>query len=217
MKVRAIRPWDLSRLIRTIAGHRQRAFTRGSAVLKLALVSFVATLCATTFVVSASSQSRRIGDERAIPRHLQDGEEFQLTTRQLIAFGRQLFTAMWTTEDGAGRPLTKGTGAPLSDSQSRLIFPRNFNRVSGPDTNSCAGCHNKPDVGGGGDIVSNVFVLGQRFDFATFDHADNIPLRGTLDERGVPATLQTMSNSRKTVGMYGSGFIEMLARQMTSD
>src|SRR5206468_278899 len=82
---------------------------------------------------------------------------------------------------------------------------------------SCAGCHNKPDVGGGGDIVGNVFVLGQRFDFATFDQTDNVPLRGTLDERGVPATLQSIANSRKTVGMYGSGFIEMLARQMTSD
>jgi Di-haem oxidoreductase, putative peroxidase len=217
MKVRAIRPWDLSRFIRTTAGHRQRVSSRGSALFKLVLFCFIAMVCATTLVVNASSQSRRIGDERAIPRHLQDGEEFQLTTNQLIAFGRQLFTAMWTTEDGAGRPLSKGTGAPLSDPQSPLIFPRNFNRVSGPDTNSCAGCHNKPDVGGGGDIVSNVFVLGQRFDFATFDQADNIPLRGTLDERGVPATLQTMSNSRKTVGMYGSGFIEMLARQMTSD
>jgi hypothetical protein len=97
------------------------------------------------------------------------------------------------------------------------VFPRNFDRVSGPDTNACAGCHNKPDIGGGGDIVSNVFVLGQRFDHASFDPSDNIPLRGTLDERGVPATLQTIADSRKTVGMFGSGFIEMLARQMTAD
>src|SRR3954447_12573984 len=137
MKVRAIRPWDLSRLISTTAGHRQRVSSRGSALFKLVLFCFIAMVCATTLVVNASSQSRRIGDERAIPRHLQDGEEFQLTTNQLIAFGRQLFTAMWTTEDGAGRPLSKGTGAPLSDPQSPLIFPRNFNRVSGPDTNSC--------------------------------------------------------------------------------
>jgi hypothetical protein len=50
-----------------------------------------------------------------------------------------------------------------------LLFPRNFNRISAPDANSCAGCHAVPRVGGGGDIVANVFVLGQRFDFATFD------------------------------------------------
>jgi hypothetical protein len=89
--------------------------------------------------------------------------------------------------------------------------------VSGPDTNSCAGCHNKPAVGGGGDIVGNVFVLGQRFDFATFDSTDGIPTRGMLDEIGRPTTLQTIANSRKTIGMFGSGYIEMLARQMTED
>ena len=97
------------------------------------------------------------------------------------------------------------------------MFPRNFNRISAPDTNSCAGCHNTPDVGGGGDIVGNVFVLGQRFDFATFNLLDTIPTKGAVDERGIPVNLQTIANSRKTVGMFGSGFIEMLARQITAD
>lgn len=35
--------------------------------------------------------------------------------------------------------------------------------------------------------------------------------------RGTLVTLQTIGNSRKTVGMFGPGFIEMLARQMTAD
>ena len=164
-----------------------------------------------------SAQTKKIGREVAISRHLQDGEEYQLSTRDLIAFGEKLFTAMWTSQEGAGRPLTKGTGNPLSDLSSPLVFPRNFNRLSGPDTNSCSGCHNKPRVGGGGDIVGNVFVLAQRFDFATFDRSDNIPTGGAVDEMGNPVTLQDISNSRKTVGMFGSGFIEMLARQITAD
>jgi cytochrome c peroxidase len=159
----------------------------------------------------------KIGQEVAVPIHLQNGDEYRLSTGELIAFGRKLFTAMWTSQEGAGRPLTKGTGAALSDPSSPLVFPRNFNRISGPDTNSCSGCHNKPDIGGGGDIVGNVFVLGQRFDFATFDRLDNIPTKGDVDERGDPVTLQSMSNSRKTIGMFGSGFIEMLARQITAD
>ncbi|MCU1219868.1 MAG: thiol oxidoreductase-like protein [Candidatus Angelobacter sp.] len=159
----------------------------------------------------------KIGQEVAVPVHLEDGQEFQIPTRQLISHGRLLFTAMWTSQEGGGRPLTKGTGAPLSDSSDPLIFPRNFNRVSGPDTNSCSGCHNKPIVGGGGDIASNVFVLGQRFDFATFDRADTNLTKGALDEVGKPVTLQTIANSRKTVAMSGSGFIEMLARQITAD
>lgn len=159
----------------------------------------------------------QIGKEVAVPVHLQDGEEYQRPLRQLLEFGRNLFTARWTSQEGAGRPLTKGTGSPLSDALSPLVFPRNFNRISGPDTNSCAGCHNSPDVGGGGDIVSNVFVLGQRFDFATFNLNDTIPNKGALDERGLPVTLQSIADSRKTVGMFGSGFIEMLARQITAD
>lgn len=176
------------------------------------------SLAAMTIAAGAAlSQSHTIGDERAIPIHLQDGQEFQVSLRELLSYGRQIFTAMWTAEDGAGRPLTKGTGASLSDPTSPLVFPRAFNRISGMDSNSCAGCHNKPDVGGGGDIVANVFVLAQRFDFATFDQSDPSPTRGTVDERGLPVTLQNIGNSRKTIGMFGSGYIEMLARQMTAD
>jgi cytochrome c peroxidase len=164
-----------------------------------------------------SEQAAQIGSERAVPVHLQDGEEYTTPIPDLVRYGERLFTAMWTVEDGGGRPLTKGTGASLSDANAPLRFPRNFNRVSGPDTNSCSGCHNKPSIGGGGDIVGNVFVLGQRFDFATFDGRDGTPTRGTVDERGQLADLQTIANSRKTVAMHGSGFIEMLARQMTAD
>ena len=49
----------------------------------------------------------QIGSERAVPVHLQDGEEYTTPIRDLIRFGERLFTAMWTVEDGGGRPLTK--------------------------------------------------------------------------------------------------------------
>lgn len=159
----------------------------------------------------------QLGREVAIPVHLQDGQEFQLSTRHLIAFGKQLFTAVWTSQEGGGRPLTKGTGNPLSDSSNPLVFPRNFNRISAPDSNSCAGCHNRPVIGGGGDIVANVFILGQRFDFARFDTNELIPTVDNADESGNHATLQSIADYRKTIGMNGSGFIEMLARQITAD
>ena len=137
--------------------------------------------------------------------------------RHLIRHGERLFSAAWTVQDGAGRPLSKGTGDPLSDPGAPLVFPRNFNRVSAPDSNACAGCHNRPRPGGGGDIVANVFVLGQRFDFATFDGIDTVATRGTADELGRPRTLQNIANERSTLGMFGAGYIEMLAREMTAD
>jgi cytochrome c peroxidase len=160
-----------------------------------------------------------IGREVAIQRHLQDGEEFTSSLHDLLTHGQRLFSAVWTIEEGGGRPLTKGTGAKLSDPASPLEFPRNFNRISAPDANSCAGCHNLPFgiAGGGGDIVANVFVLGQRFDFATFDGADMTPTRGEMSEAGAPSHLQSIANSRATLGMFGSGYIEMLARQITDD
>ena len=169
-------------------------------------------------VVVAQTRSL-IGKEVALARHLKDGEEFELSIQRLIAFGDKIFEAKWTVQEGAGRPLSKGTGSStptLSDPSSPLVFPRNFNRVSGPDSNSCSGCHNEPFVGGGGDRVTAVFVEGNRFDFATFDHNDGIPLRGAVAESGQFTTLQDIANERKTVSMNGSGFIEMLARQMTA-
>lgn len=180
----------------------------------------VALVCLGGFVVLAlvaQAQDHRLGREVAIPRHLQDGQELEIPISRLIQFGEQLFTAKFTIQEGAGRPLTKGTGAPVSDPNSPLVFPRNFDRLSSPDSNSCAGCHNAPAPGGGGDRVTEVFVLAQRFDRLTFDHTDGIEMRGTIDESGQFATMDTALNDRKTIGMNGSGYLEMVARQMIAD
>jgi hypothetical protein len=74
-----------------------------------------------------------------------------------------------------------------------------------------------PRVGGGGDIVANVFVLGQRFDFATFDAADAVATAGSRDELGRVVSQQSIANERATIGMFGAGYIEMLAREMTTE
>jgi hypothetical protein len=178
-----------------------------------------ALVCCFALTAWAQGDGSQIGKEVAIPRHLQDGEEYQITVPQLIAFGEKLFTAKWTVQEGQGRPNTKGTGPapPLSNPSEPLIFPRNFNRISGPDSNSCSGCHNEPVIGGGGDRATEVFVLGQRFDFVTFNRSDTSFTQGAFDERGEPVTLESIADERKTIGMNGSGFIEMLARQMTAD
>jgi hypothetical protein len=168
-------------------------------------------------VALAQSPVSQIGREVAIPSHLQDGEEFNTPVSQLIRYGAQLFNAKFTIQEGAGRPLTKGTGAPVSDPTSPLVFPRNFDRISSPEANACSGCHNTPVAGAGGDRVTEVFVLAQRFDRLTFDHSDGITTRGAVDESGKFITMDNATNDRKTIGMNGSGFVEMLARQMTAD
>src|SRR5215470_9034431 len=87
-------------------------------------------------VAWTQNASSQLGREVAIPVHLQDGEEFNTPVVQLIQFGAKLFNAKFTAQEGAGRPLSKGTGDPLSDLSSPLVFPRNFDRISSPDSNS---------------------------------------------------------------------------------
>ncbi len=176
------------------------------------------SLIAAILVLSAKElPGQPIGEETSGYVHLQNGEEFQLATGELLARGREAFQAMWTIEEGGARPLTRGTGGPLANPLSPLVFPRNFNRISSMDSNGCSGCHNLPFAGGGGDFVTGVFVAGQRFDDITFDHSDGIPLSGAINEAGEYVTLPKVANYRATLGMFGSGYIEMLARQMTAD
>ena len=189
-------------------------------VRKAAKYSFLLfVLLIGTAVFQPMSIEAQIGREVSVERHLQDGEEYEIPLEELIAHGEKLFVAKWTWQEGGGRPLTKGTGAPIADPSRPLVFPRNFNRISAQDSNACAGCHNAPFgvPGGGGDFVTGVFVLGQRFDFATFDHSDPIMTSGAVDESNQFVTLDNIANFRATLGMFGSGYIEMLARQMTAD
>ncbi len=160
-----------------------------------------------------------IGREVAIPRHLRDDDEFALPLKALLEYGKKLFTANWTEQEGGGRPLTKGSGTALTDPSHPLTGRRAFNRISAPEANSCYGCHNEPYgiPGGGGDFVTSVFVMGQRFDFLTFDPEDRSPTRGGVDEQQKPVTLQNVANLRATTAMFGSGYLEMLARQMTAE
>ena len=175
-----------------------------------------------SFLQISFAQTERestIGREVSVPRHLKDGEEFTLSLEALIKQGKLLFNANWTEQEGGGRPLTKGTGRPLSDPSRPLTGTRAFNRISAPDANSCAGCHNAPYgiSGGAGDFVTNVFVLGQRFDSVSFDSSDKLPTRGGVDESGQAASLQSIANLRATTGMFGAGYLEMLARQITEE
>jgi len=114
----------------------------------------------------------------------------------LIERGRQLFKAKFTTVDGAGRP--KATQAIIPTKVKNGVNPP-FSRTSGPDSNSCFGCHNDPIEGGAGDDVANVFV-SEGFESAQFDSID-----------------PSFSSERRTIALMGAGLVELLAREMTVD
>ena len=91
-----------------------------------------------------------------------------------------------------GRPAATGAGTPIKRDPSHNP---GFLRTSGTDSTSCADCHNQPTIGGAGGFVANVFVLAQVLDPVT----DSVSAE--------------FSDERNTLGMNGSGAIEMLARE----
>jgi CxxC motif-containing protein (DUF1111 family) len=173
-------------------------------LLGLALIS--STLGCHNDDDDSSTEISAVGDEPVVATHLDQAAIVagSVAIDDVIDHGRALFAANFNTLDGAARPEATGTGA----ARPRREFPQNFNRVSAPDANSCAGCHNLPRLGGGGDNVANVFVLGQALPFVNFDQG--------AGDNFVDHTLETVANERNTLGMFGAGFIELVAREMTT-
>ena len=114
----------------------------------------------------------------------------------LQELGETLFSAKFTSLDGAGRPNATGAIVPT---RPRRPSHSAFQRLAGPDANACASCHNEPVTGGAGAFTANVFV-SEGFESADFD---------TIDPQ--------FSNERGTNAIQGAGLIELLAREMTSD
>lgn len=135
-----------------------------------------------------------IGERPALETHLDQAliESGDITVEECFDQGRLIFDAKFNALDGQGRPASTGTGEPRTPDEPPFI------RTSGPDANSCAGCHNQPSSGGGGEFVVNVFVGAEARDPVTESVSSNI------------------SNERNTLGMFGAGPIEMLAREMST-
>ncbi|HEV8630421.1 MAG TPA: di-heme oxidoredictase family protein [Thermoanaerobaculia bacterium] len=143
----------------------------------------------------ASVVAVSVGERPAIEMHLDETaiEEGRVPAAEVLEQGRRLFAARFNTLDGQGRPATTGHGVPRAPTQPPFI------RTSGPDANSCAGCHSQPRVGGAGEFAVNVFVLANERD----------PVLETVDSH--------QSNERNTTSLMGVGLIELLAREMSAE
>jgi cytochrome c peroxidase len=146
-------------------------------------------------IASAARDDSNIGERPAIEKHLDQKkiESGEIGLTDLLREGRRLFEARFNALDGQGRPASTGSGVPRPTTQPSFI------RTSGPDSNSCAGCHSQPRSGGAGEFTTNVFVLAQERDPVV-----NTVLSKDSDERG-------------TTALMGSGAIEMLAREMSTE
>lgn len=151
-------------------------------------------------LVLGPSHASEEWSEAAVPEHIDRARYSDLLESSdlldLIAHGERLFTAKFTLQDGAGRPMA--TQAILPTKRKRPAA-QTFQRIVGLDANACSSCHNDPIVGGAGHFSANVFVA-EGFTFADLDTTD-----------------QQFSNERNTNHLMGAGLVELLAREMTAD
>ncbi len=159
------------------------------------VLTFVIFVTTRGYAVRAQVQ---IGERPTLEQHVSEAEieNGAIKLKALLNIGEFIFAARWTKLDGQGRPAATGNGAPTKRDPSH---DPGFIRTSGTDSTSCADCHNQPTVGGAGGFVANVFVLAQVLD----------PITDSVSA--------DFSDERNTLGMNGSGAIEMLAREMTTD
>ena len=179
---------------------------------------FAVTLAVSRLVAQAPASS--IGREVAIAAHLDDGQELATPLVDLIAHGRRLFEANWTdagrrrpSADEGHRP-SAGRSVAAADRaarvQSRLGARRQLvrrlpqravrhlrrrRRLRRP-TSSCSASAS----------TSRPSIAPTRCRPAA---PSTKPAR--------PVTLQTAADFRATTGMFGAGYLEMLARQMTEE
>lgn len=162
---------------------------------------FLISACASGLAVSAAALAQSAPwDERAIVEHIDyqtiAGPLAAGSLERLIAAGGALFTARFTVNDGAGRPLATQAIVPTRRAREATF---DFLRTAGPDANSCASCHREPVPGGAGDFTANVFV-SEGFESVDFNNLD-----------------PSFSSERGTNHLFGAGLIELLAREMTTD
>ncbi|SNY91246.1 Di-haem oxidoreductase, putative peroxidase [Cohaesibacter sp. ES.047] len=137
-----------------------------------------------------------VGDERAVPQHLDLEALAALEREEILRHGRLLFDAKFTSLEGAGRPAATQAEVPVKRRPGRVP---SMIRTSGPESNACNGCHNQPNSGGSGEFVVNAFTSEGVSDFE-FD---------TLEAQ--------FSNERGTPHLHGSGLVELIAREMSDD
>jgi cytochrome c peroxidase len=171
------------------------AFNRRDLSLRVFLVTALIATC-----VQATGQSLKpveIYDEPAItvnPIHDKIGKAYPLS--RAVRDGKLLFRTKFNLADGAGRPLATEHIFPTR----RSVPGPAFQRIAGPDANSCAGCHNQPQTGGSGDFATNVFVAAPQFG-------------DVLNESINPA----FADERFTRSLFGIGGIEIAATEMSRD
>jgi len=146
-----------------------------------------------------------IRDFRALSTHLNQAAivSGKIPLSQVIDTGFTLLITNFNRCDGRGRPGATGRDIP----QTRPVPPELvafFTRTSGVESMSCAGCHNQPQSLGSGDHNGNVLQNPAP--------AQIPPVREWFKADFIPNFPE-----RNTTTIFGTGPVELLAREMTEE
>lgn len=169
----------------------------GIVMRRISVIGLIVLLLLRAGLLARADPRGWIADPRAItvfPDHDKIGSN-DYSVERAIADGRKLFKTKFNFFDGVGRPESTGDSKPTP----RTPVTEGFQRIAGPDANSCAGCHNEPRIGGSGEFVTNAFVGA---------HLSDPPTVSVFAEQ---------TSERNTVTLFGSGAIELIAREMTKE
>ncbi len=140
----------------------------------------------------AIGMAQEIGDRPNVHHVSQEAIDAGLISfQELFDLGGDLFTVDFNTLDGYGRPNVNAGGVPV-DTPNDL-----YTRTFGPDASSCVECHNKPFAGGAGGNAVNVFIR-------------------SWDSKNPFSAKEGDSNERNTKHIFGSGGLELIAREMSA-
>ncbi len=148
-------------------------------------VGFFTFLILAFFIGARGQEPILYGDRPAITKHLaqEDIESGKIPLPVLFKAGEDLFNAEFNRLDGVA-PRVGG----------------NFNRVIGPDTQSCADCHFKPVIGGGGPNAANVFAVPSdpsRTDLADPRNSNHLFGSGSLEMLGIEMSQRLLALERE--------------------
>jgi len=161
----------------------------------LAAVGLMALSCAAQAHVPHVCPDGVIDEPEMKSEHVEQNDlvNWVWSTEVIFTKGGAIAESRFNECDGQGRPATTGDG------QKRAVGQPGMIRTSGPEGTACNGCHAQPRSGGAGDFVANTFNGTEVLD----------PVTTSIDP--------SLSNERNTTGMFGAGFLELLAREMTAE
>ncbi len=218
---------DCRNVARAVSGGRENSsVTKWTPALALALLVMTASRAG----AQTNSCPPGFNDTPAFSTHLSQADiaAGKYSFAQIFNFGRKVFTTNFNKCDGAGRPGRTGAAGAHGIGNPRSLngftAPR-FTSASGPDSSSCASCHNEPETGGAGSFRANLFSPAEDCDPVApmFLSGTIFPLADTARDcrpflRSTTTTgFFNLFTDRGSLGLFGAGAIELVGREMSDE